>query len=201
MIQVPVRYRILVTPTGRFALIEDGCGTLSTTWLDLTDDCHRLPDDAIQDERLLPELAARLERYFSGYVVDFGDVPTPTGSPFMRRCWEACRSIPRGETRSYGELATMAGGRGNAARAAGQAMRRNRLPIIIPCHRVISAGGGLHGFSGSSDQGGPALAVKRALLQMEGALKISEPDLAGVKCEHVSLYDPSTYSAAIPSLL
>ncbi|MEE9131389.1 MAG: methylated-DNA--[protein]-cysteine S-methyltransferase [Phycisphaerales bacterium] len=201
MIRVPVRYRILSTPTGRFALSEDGCGSLSTTWLDLTDDCHRLPDDATQDERLLPELAARLERYFVGEVVDFGDVPTPTGSPFVRRCWEACRSIPRGETRSYGELATMAGGRGNAARAAGQAMRRNRLPIIIPCHRVISAAGGLHGFSGSSDQGGPALAVKRALLQMEGALKITEPDLAGAKCEHVSLDDPSAYSAAIPSLL
>ena len=175
MIRIPVRYRILSTPTGRFALIEDERGSLSTTWLDLTDDCHGLPDDAIQDERLRPELAVRLERYFAGEVVDFDDVPTPTGSPFMRRCWEACRSIPRGETRSYGELATMAGGRGNAARAAGQAMRRNGLPIIIPCHRVISAAGHLHGFSGSCDQGGPALAVKRALLQMEGALKRSEP--------------------------
>ncbi len=175
MIRVPVRYRILSTSTGRFALIKDECGSLSTTWLGLTDDSHRLPDDAIQDERLLPELAVRLERYFAGEVVDFGDVPTPTGSRFMRRCWEACRSIPRGETRSYSELATMAGGRGNAARAAGQAMRRNRLPIIIPCHRVISAAGHLHGFSGSCDQGGPALAVKRALLQMEGALKRSEP--------------------------
>ena len=118
----------------------------------------------------------------------------------MRRCWEACRSIPRGETRSYGELATMAGERGNAARAAGQAMRRNRLPIIIPCHRVISAAGGLHGFSGSSDQAGPALAVKRALLQIEGALKITELDLEGA-CEHESLYDPSAYSATTPNLL
>ena len=175
MIRIPVRYRILRTPTGRFALIEDERGSLSTTWLDLTDDCHGLPDDAIQDERLRPELAVRLERYFAGELVDFDDVPTPTGSPFMRRCWEACRSIPRGETRSYGELATMAGGRGNAARAAGQAMRRNGLPIIIPCHRVISAAGHLHGFSGSCDQGGPALAVKRALLQMEGGLKRSAP--------------------------
>ena len=201
MIRIPVRYRILSKPTGRFALIKDGWGTLSTTWLDLTDDSHGLPDDAIQDERLLPELAARLERYFAGEVVDFGDVPTPTGSPFMRRCWEACRSIPRGETRSYGELATMAGGRANAARAAGQAMRRNRMPIIIPCHRVISAAGGLHGFSGSCDQDGPALAVKRALLQMEGALKFTEPDLAGFQRDHASSYDPSSHSAAIPSLL
>ena len=201
MIQIPIRYRILSKSTGRFALIEDGSGSLSTMWLDLTDVCHGLPDDAIQDERLLPDLAARLERYFAGEVVDFGDVPTPRASPFMRRCWEACRSIPRGETRSYGELATMAGGRGNAARAAGQAMRRNRLPIIIPCHRVISAAGGLHGFSGSCDPAGPALAVKRALLQMEGVLKRTEPDLAGAERDHESISDPTTYSAAIPNLL
>ena len=180
MIRIPVRYRILSKSAGRFALIEDGSGSLSTAWLDLTDDCHGLPEDAIEDENLLPELAACLERYFAGEVVDFGDVPTPRASPFMRRCWEACRSIPRGETRSYGELATMAGGRGNAARAAGQAMRRNRLPIIIPCHRVVSAAGRLHGFSGSCDQAGPALAVKRALLRMEGALKRIEPGLANI---------------------
>ncbi len=195
------RYRVIDTPTGPFALIQEADGRLSTTWLDLGNDGeHALPSEAILDEALMPQLAARLELYFAGEVVDFGNVPTPIGSLFLRRCWEACRSIPRGETRSYGELATMAGGRGNAARAAGQAMRRNRLPIIIPCHRVISAAGGLHGFSGSCDQAGPALAVKRALLQMEGALKITEPDLEGA-CEHESLYDPSADSATIPSLL
>ena len=201
MIRVSIRYRILSTCTGRFTLVEDECGSLSTTWLDLTDDYHRIPEGAIQDEKLRPELTARLERYFAGQAVDFDDVPTPTGSPFMRQCWEACRSIPRGETRSYGELATMAGGRGNAARAAGQAMRRNRLPIIIPCHRVISAAGHLHGFSGSCDQGGHALAVKRALLQMEGALKSADPGLADIENGQVSPYDPSADSAAIPSLL
>ena len=175
------RYRVIQTPTGPFALIHEANGRLGTTWLDLsTNEDHPLHDTSIRDEKLLPELAARLERYFAGEVVDFGDVPTPTASPFMRRCWEACRSIPRGETRSYSKLATMAGGRGNAARAAGQAMRRNPLPIIIPCHRVVSATGHLHGFSGSCDQTGPALAVKRSLLQMEGALKRSEPGLANV---------------------
>ncbi len=171
-----LRYRVIETPTGPFALIQEADGRLWTTWLELRNDAkHALPSKAIRDQALLEELAARFERYFAGEMVDFGDVPTPNGSPFMRRCWEACRSIPRGETHSYGKLATMAGGRGNAARAAGQAMRRNRLPVIIPCHRVISAAGHLHGFSGSCDQGGPALAVKRALLQMEGALKRSEP--------------------------
>ncbi len=175
------RYRVIQTPTGPFVLIHDADGRLWTTWLDLGSDNERASSgDAIQDAKLLPDLATRLERYFAGEVVDFGDVPTPSASPFMRRCWEACRSIPRGETRSYGELATMAGGRANAARAAGQAMRRNRLPIIIPCHRVVSAAGRLHGFSGSRDQAGPALAVKRALLRMEGALKRIEPGLANI---------------------
>ena len=180
MIRTPVRYRILSTRTGRFALIDDGCRSLSTTWLDFTDDCHQLPEDAIEEANLLPELAGRLEKYFAGEVVDFDDVPTPSASPFMRRCWAACRSIPRGETCSYSDLATMAGGRGNASRAAGQAMRRNRLPIIIPCHRVISAAGHLHGFSGSCDQASPALAVKRTLLQMEGAIATAEPDSTDV---------------------
>ena len=196
------RYRVIKTPTGPFALIQEADGRLWTTWLELGNDGeHALPSGAIRDQALLGELAGRFKQYFAGELVDFSDVPTPTGSPFMRRCWEACRSIPRGETRSYGQLATTAGGRGNAARAAGQAMRRNPLPIIIPCHRVISAAGHLHGFSGSCDEGGPALTVKRALLQMEGALRITEPDLAGSQRDHASSYDPSSHSAAIPSLL
>ena len=197
-----LRYRVIETPTGPFALIQEADGRLWTTWLDLGNNGeHALPSEAIRDQALLGDLAGRFEQYFAGEVVDFGDVPTPTGSPFMRRCWEACRSIPRGETRSYGELATMAGGRGNAARAAGQSMRRNPMPIVIPCHRVISATGHLHGFSGSCDQAGPQLAVKRTLLQMEGALKSTEADLADVQRDQASLYDPSPYSTAVPSLL
>ena len=82
---------------------------------------------------------------------------------FFRRAWQACRSIPAGETRSYGWLAAQAG-RPGAARAAGQAMARNPVPLVVPCHRVVGSDGHLHGFGGglpmkawllSLDQGTP----------------------------------------------
>lgn len=80
--------------------------------------------------------------------------------PFTRRLLEACRAIPFGETRSYRALAAEIGAPG-AARAVGQALARNPVPIVIPCHRVLSAGGLLTGFLGG-------LAWKRALLVHEG---------------------------------
>ncbi len=83
-------------------------------------------------------------------------------SPFFRRAWDACRSIPSGETRSYEWLAASAGNV-RAARGAGQAMARNRVPIVVPCHRVIGKDGGLHGF------GGPGLPMKARLLNLEAS--------------------------------
>jgi len=84
-----------------------------------------------------------------------------TGAPaFTRRVLEACREIPFGETRSYGELASALGAPG-AARAVGQALARNPAPVVIPCHRVLGAGGKLSGFIGG-------LAWKKALLAHEG---------------------------------
>ena len=82
-------------------------------------------------------------------------------TPFFQAAWEACRRIPLGETRSYAWLAAAAG-RPRAFRAAGQAMARNRLSIVIPCHRVIGSDGGLHGYGG-----GGGLQKKAWLLQME----------------------------------
>lgn len=106
----------------------------------------------------------QLEAYLKGDApawnvsLDLDDV-----APFFRRAWDACRSIPRGETRTYEWLAASAGNI-RAVRAAGQAMARNRIPIIIPCHRVIGKDGGLHGF------GGPGLPMKQRLLNLEAAL-------------------------------
>ena len=122
-----------------------------------------------EDPSLLPDLVDRLMRCLNGQAVDFFDVPTPPGAPFQRRCWEACRTIPRGETRSYAELAILAGAAASSARPAGQAMRNNPLPIIVPCHRVIASSGRLHGFGGSCDGNSPELALKRRLLALEGS--------------------------------
>lgn len=171
-----IRYRVIDTFTGPFAIVQDADGVFTTTWLDLGID-DALPSDAVHDYCIRPELAARIQRYFSGEAVNFIDIPTPHGPRFVQRCWEACRKIQRGRTCSYSQLAIMAGSTATAARAAGQAMRRNPLPIIIPCHRVVSTSGELHGFSGSDDADGPEIAVKRALLQMEGAPGLSDLQL------------------------
>ena len=81
------------------------------------------------------------------------------GTPFQRAVWESIRSIPRGSTISYAELARRVG-RPRAARAVGQAVGANPIPLLIPCHRVVGAGGGLGGFGGG-------LPLKRALLRQE----------------------------------
>ena len=108
-------------------------------------------------------LRGRLEAYFSGANVDFeDDLDLEGASDFMVKAWEACRSIPKGEVRTYNWLAEQAGNR-RAARAAGLAMSRNRVPIIIPCHRVIGSDGSLHGYAGG-------LPLKQRLLEIEGAL-------------------------------
>lgn len=83
-----------------------------------------------------------------------------SGTDFQRRIWEAIRSIPRGQTRSYGVLGTQIGQAG-AARAVGGACGANPIPVLIPCHRVLAAGGALGGFSGELDW-------KRKLLAREG---------------------------------
>jgi len=83
-------------------------------------------------------------------------------TPFRRRVWAELRRIPRGATRSYGEVADELGKR-RAARAVGGACGANPVPVLIPCHRVLAANGRLGGFSGGLDW-------KRRLLAIEGVL-------------------------------
>jgi methylated-DNA-[protein]-cysteine S-methyltransferase len=80
---------------------------------------------------------------------------------FQRKVLDACRAIPPGETLSYAELAVIAGAPG-AARAVGNVMRTNRIPLVIPCHRVVGSGGSLGGYSAPD-----GLAMKRKLLERE----------------------------------
>lgn len=109
-------------------------------------------------------LAEKLRRYFEGDRLSLVDEPLDLegATPFHREAWLACKSIPFGETRTYKWLATQAG-KPNAPRAAGQSMARNRLPIVVPCHRVIAADGGLRGFGAGATQ----LDLKQSLLSME----------------------------------
>ena len=105
-------------------------------------------------------LIDRLKHYFLGEPVVFKDGLDLTGTTeFQQEVYEAACRIPFGETKSYGELAKNIGKPG-AARAVGQALGANPLPILIPCHRVVAADGGLGGFTGG-------IATKKKLLSME----------------------------------
>ncbi len=180
-----MRYRMIETPTGLFALLQSPDGRIGSTWIVDEDDPAVV--DCECDESILSDLTQRVREYFAGRIVDFSDVPLPEGSEFFSRCWAACRTIPRGETRGYGELAEMSGAKAAAARAAGQAMRRNPLPIIVPCHRVLATGGRLGGFCGSDDPQSRQLNVKRWLLGLEGASPRVDRESTGAVIEEQEL--------------
>jgi methylated-DNA-[protein]-cysteine S-methyltransferase len=110
-------------------------------------------------------LLSRLVRFAEGADVDFRDIPIVTDhlSPFGRRVVLACRRVQWGQTRTYGVLATQSGSPG-AARAVGQVMASNRFPLVVPCHRILAAGGGVGGFSAPE-----GVQMKRRLLEMERA--------------------------------
>lgn len=114
-------------------------------------------------------LAAETVRQIGRYVADPDwcfDLPlAPAGSLFQRRVWEAIAAIPRGDVVTYGMLARRIG---SAPRAVGQACGANWFPLVIPCHRVVAAGG-LGGFSNDGDIAGFHVGVKRWLLGHEGA--------------------------------
>jgi len=137
------------SPVGRLTVSATPQAITSIAWTD---------DPQGEPHALLIEAMRQLEAYFAGRLTRF-DLPLmPAGSPFDKRVWEVMRQIPHGQTRTYGELAMELG---SGPRAIGGACGRNRIPIVIPCHRVL-ARNGLGGFSG-----GIGLATKRGLLALE----------------------------------
>lgn len=109
---------------------------------------------------LFGDLTARLQGYFKGEMVDFPDALDLTGTTtFQGTVWSVARSIPYGETRTYGWIAREIG-QPQAGRAVGQALGRNRFPIVVPCHRVVGNDGSMVGFSNG-------LTMKRRLLALE----------------------------------
>ena len=108
-------------------------------------------------------LIARLRAYTEGQADDFRDliVDLEEMTPFQQKVLKHCRNIPFGKTMTYGELASRAGAP-RAARAVGSCMARNRVPLVIPCHRVVPSGGQLGNYSAP---GGTE--TKKQLLEME----------------------------------
>ncbi len=112
------------------------------------------------------DLIGKFQAYFQGDWVDFTEkLDFSNATSFERAVWETTRKIPYGETRSYGWVALQIGNP-LAPRGVGQALGRNPLPIIIPCHRVIGSDGKLHGFGGG-------LKMKEYLLKLEEKKKIT----------------------------
>jgi len=110
------------------------------------------PDGYIQGETaVLTEAAKQLSEYFDGRRKEFELPLAPAGTEFMQRVWNALQQIPYGETRSYKQIAKMAGNE-KACRAVGMANNRNPISIFIPCHRVIGADGTMVGYGGGLDK-------------------------------------------------
>ena len=151
---------IVETPAGRM-VVGRRDGQLATDW----EVGAALFDSPHADSEIL-DCAARLKRYFAGNRSAIDAIPTGRGTPFQVAVWTACRAIPWGETRTYGWIAKRLRKTPVACRAVGQALRRNPLSVIVPCHRVVGANGP-GGYAGKTD--GPLLRVKRSLLELESA--------------------------------
>ena len=166
-------YDIIETQFGWIGLLSSEVGLLRST---LPEEAEEIcastlgieAGEAAHSPARFADLGDRLASYFDGSETGFEDVALDfdDAPDFHRRAWQACRTIPRGQTRTYKWLAVRAGSP-NAPRAAGQTMARNRIPIIVPCHRVIGSDGSLRGF-GSGDT---RLDLKRRLLELEGAAR------------------------------
>jgi methylated-DNA-[protein]-cysteine S-methyltransferase len=113
----------------------------------------------------MASLISEIKRYFDGEKVDFSAVPVDMGSqdPFFARVYAEVRKLGWGETTTYGAVAKVLGAGPQAARDVGQAMASNPIPLIVPCHRVLAAGGKIGGFSAP---GGSSSKAK--MLEIEG---------------------------------
>jgi O-6-methylguanine DNA methyltransferase len=149
-----------------YGAIASDEGVVLLIWSPDRDEVVRdLPDVADKEvgaaaRRNLERLRRELHEYHEGTRHKFTIQPAPEGTEFQKKVWKALCGIPYGKSTTYGELARQIG-KPHAARAVGQAAGQNPVPIIIPCHRLLAAGGKIGGFSGGLEE-------KRRLLKHEG---------------------------------
>jgi methylated-DNA-[protein]-cysteine S-methyltransferase len=154
------RFLRMQTPLGEMLLVSDGHALTGATFTGQKYDVTIQPD--WQEDESLPVLAEarrQLFEYFAGGRTTFELPLHPTGTPFQARVWQALLGIACGETWTYGQIAR-ALGEPAAVRAAGAAIGRNPISVIVPCHRVVGADGSLTGYAGGLDR-------KRRLLALE----------------------------------
>lgn len=144
------------SPIGPLTLHSDGA---ALTGVEFDEPKYPLAPSPRGEDSVLKQARRELDLYFAGKLKVFSVPLAPRGTPFQQRVWAALRAIPYGVTRSYGEQAAAIGSP-KAFRAVGLANGKNPISIIVPCHRVIGADGGLTGFGGG-------MARKQYLLQHE----------------------------------
>ena len=147
-------YKMIDSPLGALTLTADD-GLLSGVYLE-----KRPTDPGTRQDSGFGETVRQLEEYFAGERTTFELQTLAQGNNLQRRVWKVLGEIPYGETRTYGEVAEQLGLR-HVVRAVGAAIGQNPLLIVVPCHRVIAAGGRLGGYGGSE-------MLKRSLLVAEG---------------------------------
>jgi len=127
------------------------------------------PDEILRKGKAPPLIKKELNEYFKNGRDEFTQkIEFPKGTDFDKKAWLALKEIPYGETRTYKWLAEKIG-KPNAFRAVGQALSRNPLPIIFPCHRIIDSNGTIGGYSYGID-------IKRRLLEIEYYIKLAKKD-------------------------
>ena len=151
------------TPVGVFGIVVEDGYICRTVYGHLPEEVTGAAGYAEIETNLHREAKRQIDEYFTGKRKVF-ELPIRIlqGTEFQRRVWTALREIPYGETRSYKEIAVAAGSP-KGCRAVGMANRNNPIPLIIPCHRVIGAGGSLVGFMGGEKR----LDMKAQLLELE----------------------------------
>lgn len=148
---------VIESPIGELTLTADADALVAIMW-DAADPTAKNPmqktlgGGAIVDvppaqHDVLAQATAQLAEYFAGTRGVFDIAVAPHGTPFQHQAWAALRTIPFGETISYGAQAAVMGDK-RKARAVGAANGKNPIPIIVPCHRVVGASGHLTGFAG-----------------------------------------------------
>jgi methylated-DNA-[protein]-cysteine S-methyltransferase len=159
----PRTHTVVNSPVGPLTLVAAG-GALAGLYMD--EQRHRpAPEtfgelDTGQDGELFAEASSQLEQYFDGERTEFDLRLILDGTAFQRRVWAALRAIPYGQTISYGQLADRIG-QPSASRAVGLANGKNPVGIIVPCHRVVAADGGLTGYGGGIERKHYLLAHER----------------------------------------
>ena len=139
------------SPVGDLTLFEEDGAIVALEW-------GRVPGG--RETPLLKKAAKQIGDYFAGKRAAFDVALNPAGTAFQKKVWRELQKIPRGKTRSYGEIAKKLK---TAPRAVGGACGANPIPVLIPCHRVLGQGGALGGFSG-----GNGTDTKARMLALEG---------------------------------